>query len=198
MLYSITVFCSSSSRIPQVYLDAGSQLGRAIAANHWTLVYGGNNVGLMGVLADAVREAKGKVVGITPQVFVDEGVSDPNCDELIIADNMRHRKALMEQRGDGFIAMPGGLGTLEELFEIIVGRQLGYHKKPIVLLNVNRFFDPLMAMIDNGVRDNFIKPKAREQFFVATTVEEAIEYLKSPDRQPPPSTYRDLNPTNAD
>jgi len=131
-------------------------------------------------------------------VFVDEGVADPKCDELVIADNMRHRKALMEQRGDAFIAMPGGLGTLEELFEIIVGRQLGYHKKPIVVLNINGFFDPLMAMIDNGVRENFIKPRAREQFFVAANVEEAIAYLKNPNRQPQPSPYRDLNPTNAD
>lgn len=198
MLNAVTVYCSSSSSIPAVYLDAGRDLGRAIAGQNWKLVYGGNNVGLMGILADAARAANGKVIGITPQVFIDEGVSDAKCDQFIIADNMRHRKALMEQCGDAFIALPGGLGTLEELFEIIVGRQLGYHTKPIVVLNINGFYDPLLQLIDNGVKENFIRPKAREQFFVATMVEAAIDYLKSPQRHPVPSMYRDLNPSNSD
>jgi uncharacterized protein (TIGR00730 family) len=198
MLNSVTVYCSSSSKIPAVYLHAGRDLGRALANQHWTLVYGGNNVGLMGILADAAREAKGKVIGITPRVFIDEGLADNKCDEFIVADNMRHRKALMELRGDAFIALPGGLGTLEELFEIIVGRQLGYHNKPIVVLNINGFFNPLLQLIDNGVKEHFIRPKAREQFFVATTVDEAIAYLKDPSRQPKPSAYRDPNPTNSD
>src|SRR5881227_920290 len=113
-MQSVTVYCSSSSRVPQVYLDAAAELGRAIARQRWTLVYGGNAVGCMGALADGARAERGKVIGITPQVLVDMGISDERCDELIVTTDMRQRKGLLEARADRFIALPGGLGTLEE------------------------------------------------------------------------------------
>src|SRR5688572_22517829 len=108
---AVTVYCSSSSRIARGYNEAAAELGRALAHHQWKLVYGGNNVGMMGVLADAVRAAGGNVIGVTPQLFVDKGSADDGCDELIVTSGMRDRKAAMEERGDAFVALPGGLGT---------------------------------------------------------------------------------------
>ena len=182
---SVTVYCSSSSSVPRVYFDAAAELGGAIARQGWVLVYGGNAVGCMGVLADAARAQRGKVIGVTPQVLVDKGISDEKCDELIVTTGMRERKALLEARGDAFVTLPGGLGTFEEIFEIIVGRQLGYHDKPIVLLNVAGYYDPLLAMLDHGIEQRFIKPAGRELIHVAVSVGEALDYLRD---GPPPQT----------
>ena len=124
------------------------------------------------------RDAGGKVTGITPRLMVDKGLSDQNADELLVTNDMRDRKALLEQRGDAFVALPGGLGTYEEVFEILVGRQLGYHNKPIVLLNLGDYYRPLLEMVEHGIDQKFIKPAARELFFVAGNIEEGIEYLK--------------------
>jgi uncharacterized protein (TIGR00730 family) len=178
MIQSVTVYCSSSSAVAKVYVDAAIDLGRAIALNNWKLVYGGNSVGLMEKLADSVRAGGGKVIGVTPQLFIDEGVHDKLCDEFIVTECMRTRKAQMEALGDAYIAMPGGLGTFEELFEIIVGKKLGYHHKPIVLLNINRFYQPFLAMLEHAIEEHFIKPSARELFFVADDVNSAIDHIR--------------------
>ena len=188
MIRSVTVYCSSSKHVPAVYPAAAEELGRAIAAEGWTLVYGGNAVGCMGALADAAQVAGGKVVGITPQVLVDHGIADERCDELIVTSGMRERKALLEQRGDAFVALPGGLGTFEEVFEILVGRTLGCHHKPIVLLNVAGYYDPLLAMIEHGIEHRFIRPIAREAYAVVTTVGDAIQLLRGHGDQPVPAT----------
>jgi uncharacterized protein (TIGR00730 family) len=179
MIKAITVYCSSSKSLAPVYYDAGRELGRAIAAKGWKLVYGGNNIGLMGVVADAVRAGGGQVVGITPKLFCDKGLDDKACDELVITDGMRDRKAILEERGDAYIAMPGGLGTFEEIFEIIVGKQLGFHNKPIVLLNVNDYWSPLLELIDRAIEQKFIKPKARQLFHVAETVAETVTHIQT-------------------
>jgi hypothetical protein len=179
MIQAITVYCSSSTAVARVYMEAAAELGCAIACNGWELVYGGNCIGTMGAVSDGCRAAGGRVIGVTPQLFIDKGVDDKQCHELVITACMRSRKAAMEQRGDAFITLPGGLGTLEEIFEIIVGKQLGYHAKPIVLLNVNEYFTPLLQMIDRGIDQQFIKPAARDLYFVAGTVETAIEHLRS-------------------
>ena len=150
----------------------------SIARAGWTLVYGGNHVGCMGVLADAARTAGGKVIGITPELLVREGIADNACDELVVTANMRDRKAMLESRGDAFVALPGGLGTFEEVFEILVGKLLGYHQKPIVLLNVADYYAPLLTMIEHGVEQRFIKATAREAYFVAGSVRQAIEFLR--------------------
>jgi cytokinin riboside 5'-monophosphate phosphoribohydrolase len=183
---TLTVYCSSSRAVPRHYFDAAQATGRAIAHNKWTLVYGGNSVGLMQALADAARAAGGKIIGVTPRLMVDKGIHDALADELVVTNTMRDRKALMEERGDAFLTLPGGLGTFEEIFEIIVGKQLGYHNKAIVLLNVARYFDPLLQMIEHGIAQSFIKPRARELYFVASSVDEAITHFKS--YQPPPLT----------
>lgn len=175
---SVTVYCSSSKSVPSIYFEAAAELGRAIAEQGWSLVYGGNAVGCMGALADAARAAGGTVVGITPQLLVDRGIADDGCNELIVTAGMRERKALLEQRGDAFIALPGGLGTFEEVFEILVGRTLGCHKKPIVLLNVAGYYNPLLAMIEHGIEHRFIRPVAREAYDVVSTVGEAMQLLR--------------------
>ena len=179
MIRNVTVYCSSSRQIDQAFMAAGRELGHAIAARGWGLVYGGNRVGMMGELADAVRARGGRVIGVTPQLFIDKGVHDTLADELIVADGMRHRKAMMEDRGDAFIALPGGLGTFEEIFEIICGKQLGYHNKPIVLLNVAGYYDPLLTMIEHGIATKFIRPAAPTLYHVATSIAAAMEYLES-------------------
>jgi len=175
---SITVYLSSSSSVDAVYHDAATWLGASIAGAGWTLIYGGNCIGLMGRLAEGARAAGGRVVGITPKLMVEEGIGDEACHELVVTTSMRERKQLLETRGDAFIAMPGGLGTFEELFEILVGRILGYHDKPIVLLNIAGYYDPLVAMIDHGIEQKFIKPRAKEACVVAATVDEAMRYLE--------------------
>ena len=175
---AVTVYCSSSTHLAPAFMEAAAELGRALAANGWRLVYGGNDVGMMGVLAAAVRAAGGRVVGVTPQLFMDKGVADHACDELHVTACMRERKATMERCGDAFVALPGGLGTLEEFFEIVCGRQLAYHNKAIVLLNVAGYYDPLLKMIEHGLGLNFIRPRATGLYFVAATVAEAVEYLK--------------------
>jgi uncharacterized protein (TIGR00730 family) len=178
MIGSVTVYCSSSNHVPEIYPRAAAELGRGVAREGWTLVYGGNCVGCMGALANGAREAGGKVLGITPQMMVDDGIGDEACDELIVTPDMRQRKALLEQRGDAFIALPGGIGTFEEFFEILVGRFLNLHQKPVVLLNVAGYYDPLEAMIEHGIEHQFIKPRARQAYFLARTVDETIEHLR--------------------
>src|SRR5512132_2099442 len=176
---SVTVYCSSSNKVAPVFVDATAELGRGIAQAGWKLVYGGNAVGMMKTLADAVRDAGGKVIGVTPRLFIDKGVGDGDCEELVVTDGMRDRKAMMEQRGDAFVALPGGFGTFEEFFEIICGKQLGYHNKAIVLLNIAGYYGPLLEMIERGHEMSFIRPRARELYHVATSVADAIEYLRN-------------------
>ncbi|MDP9175151.1 MAG: TIGR00730 family Rossman fold protein [Planctomycetota bacterium] len=185
MIQNVTVYCSSSSKTAAIHRDAANALGQAIAKHGWGLVYGGNYLGLMGILADAVRAAGGKVIGITPQLFIDEGVGDHLCDELVITPTLRDRKHLLEQRGDALIALPGGLGTLEETFEVLVGKSLGLHQKPIVLLNIENYYRPLLEMIQHGIDQKFIKPTAQQLYFVADSVNASIDYLTN---HAPPAT----------
>lgn len=179
MVRCVTVFCSSSSKVPEVYHTAAARLGDAIGRAGWTLVYGGGSVGLMGAAARHAKAAGGKVVGVIPRKLVDaERADGDTCDELIVVDDMRRRKALLDDRCDAFITLPGGIGTLEELFEMLVGRYLGFHNKPIILVNVNRFFDPLVELIRHGVEQHFIHPRTHELMHVCETPEAAVEYLR--------------------
>ena len=174
---AVSVFLSSAKRVDSIYFDAARSMGAAIAKAGWTTVYGGNYVGCMAALADGARSQGGRVVGITPRLFVEQNLADTLCDELIVTDSMRERKHLLEHRGDAFIALPGGLGTFEELLEIVVGRQLGLHHKPIVLLNLAEYYTPLLAMFDKGVEQHFVRPEARNVIRVAATVEAAIDLV---------------------
>jgi uncharacterized protein (TIGR00730 family) len=162
----ICVFTGSRhGQLPE-YTDAARQLGRQLVAHGYGLVYGGGNVGLMTVIADAVLELKGHVTGVIPNSLVSKEVAHLGLSDLRIVDSMHERKALMAELSDGFIAMPGGIGTMEEFFEVLSWAQLGLHEKPCALLNVAGYYDPLVQFLDHAVEQDFIKPKHRALMIV--------------------------------
>ena len=157
----ICVFCGSNLGISRVYKDAAVTLGRLLAARGIELVYGGGNIGLMGVLADAVLESGGRVIGVIPESLMAKEVGHAGLRELHIVKSMHERKALMADLSDGFIAMPGGFGTFEEFCEIVTWSQLGIHAKPCGLLNVEGYYDPLLRLFDHAVREGFLREENR-------------------------------------
>ncbi len=158
----ICVFTGSRHGARSEYAEAARRLGRELVARGYGLVYGGGKVGLMTVIADTVLELKGHVTGVIPSSLVSKEVAHLGLTALRVVDSMHERKALMAELSDGFIAMPGGIGTMEELFEVISWAQLGLHEKPCALLNVMGYYDPLLRFLDHGVEQDFIKPKHRE------------------------------------
>lgn len=177
---AVCVFCGSSTGIRPEYADATRQLGTALAAKRLTLVYGAGNIGLMGVLADAALDAGGEVVGVIPQSLMARELGHPRLTELHIVETMHQRKALMADRSDAFIAMPGGYGTLDEMFEILTWAQLGIHAKPIGLMNVNGFFDPLLAWVRLACAEGFVRQQHVELLHVATEAEAMVEVVTRP------------------
>lgn len=166
-MQSVCVFCGSSSGQRPEYRDVTRHIGREIARRECTLVYGAGDIGLMGILADTVLAEGGKVVGVIPQALVEREVAHHGLTELHIVDSMHQRKALMAQRADAFLALPGGIGTLEELCEILTWAQLGIHNKPIGLLNTAGYFQPLIDLIDHMIDEKFLKQSFRELLIVA-------------------------------
>jgi hypothetical protein len=160
------VYCGSNPGGRPGYRDAAAALGRLVAGRGIGLVYGGGNVGLMGVVAEAALGAGGEVIGVIPRAFVEKEVAHFGVSDLRIVGSMHERKALMADLSDAFVALPGGLGTLEELFETWTWAQLGLHAKPCGLLNVAGFFDPLVAFLDHAVRERFLKPPHRSLLIV--------------------------------
>ncbi|QJQ05144.1 TIGR00730 family Rossman fold protein [Undibacterium piscinae] len=155
---SICVFCGASSGASEVYADGARQLAASLVKRQISLVYGGGNIGLMGVIADEVMRLGGHVTGVIPQALMDKEVGHTGLSKLHIVRNMHERKALMADLSDGFIAMPGGIGTLEELFEIFTWLQLGFHEKPLGLLNIAGFYDELLVFFKKAPpRQNFSK-----------------------------------------
>ena len=157
----LCVFCGSSHGADPVYADAAKQAGAELARCNIELVYGGGNVGLMGVIADAVMAAGGHVIGVIPEALMAKEVGHRGLPDLRIVKTMHERKALMAELSDGFIALPGGIGTFEEFFEIVTWAQLGLHSKPCALLNVNGFYDPLLHLLDHAIKERFVKAKQR-------------------------------------
>ncbi len=174
---SICVYCSSSDNLEPVFFEAAAEMGQRLASADHGLVYGGGSVGLMGCIARAVHGSHGHVVGVIPKTLQDIELAYEAADELLVVDTMRQRKQLMEDRADAFIAMAGGFGTLEELAEIIVGRHLKYHDKPIVLLNTAGFYDPLLAFFDELIERRFASVRYRDHYHVAATPEQAVNAL---------------------
>lgn len=155
---SICVYCGSSAGAAPEYADAARQLAREMIAHNIALVYGGGKVGLMGVIADEVMRLGGTVTGIIPKALMDKEVGHHGLTTLHIVKDMHERKAMMAELSDGFIAMPGGIGTLEELFEVFTWSQLGFHAKPIGLLNARRYYDGLIRFLEHTVAEGFLKP----------------------------------------
>jgi uncharacterized protein (TIGR00730 family) len=171
----LCIFCGSSSGDRPGYLAGARELGQAIAGRGFGLVYGGAQVGLMGAVADAALEAGGTVTGVIPQALMDKEFAHPGVEDLRIVSSMHERKALMAGLSDGFIALPGGIGTLEELFEVWTWGQLGEHHKPCALLNLDGYFDRLIAFLDEVVAARFLKQQTRDMLIIASTPAEVID-----------------------
>lgn len=184
MSKSICVFSSSSETIAPAYFEAAATLGTALADRGWTLVYGGQRVGLMRTLADAFRARGGRVVGIIPQALHTPETVDHAADELIITEDLRTRKAAMEARADAFLALPGGFGTLEEVIEILTLKQINQHTKPLVVLNVRGFYEPLRRMFEHFYAEQFAQEQCRALCAFADDIPGLFAYL---DTYTPPA-----------
>ena len=174
----LCVFTGSSPGGHPAYAAAAGELGRALAGHGIGLVYGGASVGLMGVVADAALEAGAEVVGVIPQTLVDREIAHPGLSELRVVGSMHERKALMADLADGFIALPGGVGTLEELFEVYTWTQLGLYSKPLGLLDVRGYYANLAAFLDHAVAERFVTPENREMLVIDEDAEAMIEAFR--------------------
>jgi uncharacterized protein (TIGR00730 family) len=173
----ITVYCSSSTSLEPRFFEAAEHLGSALARRGLELVYGGGGIGLMGAVARATKKAGGKVRGIITRRLLDLEQGWDGCDELVVVDTMSERKRHMAADGEAFIALPGGLGTFEEFFEVLVQRQVGEHRKPIGLVNLGGYYDPLISLIDHGIEHRFIKPAVHHLLHVDPHPERVLEGL---------------------
>jgi uncharacterized protein (TIGR00730 family) len=176
---NITVFCGSNSGFRTEYAEAARTLARIFAQNNIRLIYGGGNVGLMGIIADEVMRAGGEVVGIIPDSLDKKEVGHRGITELRVVDSMHERKAQMAELADGFIAMPGGIGTFEEFFEILTWAQLGFHEKPCAVLNIAGYYDGLLALCDNAVSEGFLRPAHRQLILEDSNPEFLLEKMRN-------------------
>ena len=183
----VCVFCGSSPGSRPEYLVKARELGRVLADNKIGLVYGGARIGVMGAVASAALEAKGEVIGVIPKDLVIKEVAFTDITDLRVVNSMHERKALMAELSDGFIALPGGLGTIEEFFEVLTWAQLGIHKKPCGLLNVSGYFDKIIEFADHAVQEQFIGPAGRSLILVD---DDPAELLKKFQCYQPPAANK--------
>ncbi|MET9336913.1 MULTISPECIES: LOG family protein [unclassified Nonomuraea] len=184
---NICVFCASSQKIDPKYVDLATEVGTEIALRGHTLVSGGATVSCMGAVTSAARAAGGRTIGVIPQVLVDIEVADTESDELVITADMRERKGVMDARSDAFLVLPGGIGTLEELFEIWTARVLGVHTKPLVILDPWGLYEPLRALVKHMYDEGFTRANVFDAITWTTSVEEALNLLESPGQPMEPS-----------
>jgi len=171
----ICVYCGSNPGASPAYTAAAAALGRELARRGLGLVYGGASVGVMGAVADAVLAEGGAVIGVIPHFFAGKEVAHQGLDELLVVDSMHERKALMAERSDGFIALPGGWGTLEEIFEVLTWAQLGLHEKPCGLLNVGGYFDDLDRFLERAVAEAFVRPEYRPMIMLDDAADRLLD-----------------------
>ena len=176
---SICVYCGSNAGNKPVYAERAIALGHRLAKEGLALVYGGGNVGLMGIVADAVLEAGGEVIGVIPEQLVEWEVAHKGLTRLEVVANMHERKARMFDLADGFVALPGGFGTLDEMFEMLTWRQLGIGDKPCAFLDVDGFYAPLMAMLDRMVEERFLHPDQRRDLWQGDDIEAMIAWMRA-------------------
>ena len=174
---SITVYCSSSTRIDPAHHEAAQRVGERMAKEDITLVYGGGRIGLMGEVGRAVRAGGGRTEGIITSFLLSKEQGDQDCDELIVVETMQQRRRILMDRGEGYLVLPGGLGTYEEFFEVLVQRQLGELGGPIALVNVNGYFDALHVMLEQGIEQGFIRAAVRELLYFDSCPDAAIDHL---------------------
>jgi uncharacterized protein (TIGR00730 family) len=176
-LRRVAVYCGSSAGAAPAYGAAATAMGHALSRRGMGLVYGGGNVGLMGVIADTMLAEGSEVVGVIPQRLADREVAHHGVTELVVVDTMHERKAAMAERADAFVALPGGIGTLEETFEMLTWAQLGIHDKPVGLLDVDGFYQPLLEMMDHLVRCRFLSEEHRQLVVVAEEPDALLDRL---------------------
>lgn len=180
MIKNICIFASSSNNLEEIYYQEAQKLGQLIGEKGYNIVYGGSRLGLMYACAGAVKENGGKIFGVMPHKLADMGYANPeDCQEFYLTEGMRERKAKLDELSDAVIAIAGGFGTLEEISEMIVQKQLGYNNKPIVILNTNGFYNPLIQFFDDIVAKNFARFKNQELYYIASTPNEAIDYINN-------------------
>jgi uncharacterized protein (TIGR00730 family) len=175
---SVCVYCGASSGHDPVHAEAARALGREMAQQRLALIYGGGHVGLMGIIADAVLDAGGEVTGVIPKALMDTEVGHDRLTRLMVVKDMHERKALMAELANGFIAMPGGIGTLEELFEAMTWAQLGFHEKPVGLLNVNGFYDKLLAFLSQLEQEGFLRAEHKNLLINESEPSALLERLR--------------------
>ncbi|MCC5949076.1 MAG: TIGR00730 family Rossman fold protein [Nitriliruptoraceae bacterium] len=173
----ITVYTSSSDAVASGYVEAARAVGRALADAGHELVYGGTAIGLMGAVAAGVREGGGRVTGVVPELMAARGLTDVACDEVIVTADMASRKATMLERGEAYLALPGGFGTLEEFFEALTLKQLGVHDRPVVLYDHDGFWQPLLALFQHLFDERFAKPAYAELYAVLDSVDGLLDHL---------------------
>jgi len=181
---TLCVFCGSSAGTRPLYAEAARLMGEALVARGITLVFGGGRIGLMGEIARTVLAGGGHVVGVIPRALVRKEIAYEDLTELHVVDSMHERKALMAERSDGFVAMPGGFGTFEEFCEVLTWSQLGFHHKPVGLLNVAGYFDGLLALFDHAVAEGFVRARHRSLVVAASDPTELLDRVAA--YQPPP------------
>ena len=191
-LASVCVFCGSSPGVDDRFVEAARDFGARLARHGVALVYGGARRGLMGAVADAVLDDGGRVTGVIPRGLWEREVGHTGLSELLVVDSMHERKALMAERSAAFVALPGGVGTLEELFEVWTWGLLGIHGKPVALLNVDGYFAPLLAFVDHMVEQGFLRPAHRQMLVVDDDAERLLERLAAYE---PPAVQRWLTPS---
>lgn len=190
----ITVFCGSSFGTDTIYKEQAALLGKTLAQQNIELVYGGANVGLMGAVADGVLNAGGKAIGVLPNFLRSKEIAHLGLTELIVVESMHERKTKMNDLCDGVIALPGGFGTLEELFEMLTWGQLGLHKKPIGILNINGFYDSLIELTKVMVEKGLLKPVNQQMLLVSNTIEDLLYQMKN---YVPPTTGKWIDATQS-
>jgi uncharacterized protein (TIGR00730 family) len=177
MTMSVCVFCGSAPGARSSYSAAARELGQALAGKGMTLVYGGGRLGLMGLIADATLEAGGRVIGVIPRMLIERELAHPELTQQHVVTTMHERKTLMAELSDAFVGLPGGMGTFDELVEIVTWAQLGLHAKPVVLANIENYFAPMYAMLDYAVAEGFVTAQSRARWRNADSVPEVMRIL---------------------
>lgn len=174
----ISVFCGSSRGNDGIFEQQAFRLGETLASRNIGLVYGGTNIGLMNAVADGALSRGGRVTGVLPRFIRDKGIAHPNLTELVLVDTMHERKTKMHELSDGIIALPGGFGTMEEFFEMLTWGQLGLHRKPSGILNINGFYDPLIALASAMKANGFLKESSRQMLLISDNIDTLIDMME--------------------
>jgi len=176
---TIAIYCASSTKVRPSFFEAAKRLGEIFAERQITMVFGAGNMGLMGEAADAIVDGGGKMIGVIPQFMIEQDWHHKQCSELIVTEGMSDRKQTIERISDAFVALPGGIGTMDELFECMVNKQLGLHAKPIIILNTDGYYDTLVALLDEMIEEQMMRPVKGSMYQVVDTPEEVMPAIEN-------------------